>query len=284
MFNFRKNPYGMGYIKDKDDSRDYKIDNYTPLKEILENNSNDTSHIINENYFTPIKNQSSIGSCTAHAACALMEYYIKKRTGENYNLSEKFLYWTTRKLLGWENKDSGAYLRTTMQALTRFGVCEEKFARYNLKYLESPDWLQAALADDFKAETYIRIDVKGRSKQDIFEKIKTMINRDYPLQFGFRVFKNTIDNKTGNIAYPATSQKVTGGHAVVIVGYDDSYQITNKSNKKTTKGAFKIRNSWGTGWGDKGYGWLPYEYVLRGYASDFWVMFRADWIKLERFS
>ncbi len=47
------------------------------------------------------------------------------------------------------------------------------------------------------------------------------------------------------------------------VGYDDKMKIKNTgSGGVETTGALLIRNSWGTGWGDAGYGWLPYEYVL----------------------
>ena len=52
-----------------------------------------------------------------------------------------------------------------------------------------------------------------------------------------------------------------GGHAIVIVGYDEEKRL------------FTFRNSWGEDWGDKGYGYLPYDYVCdKDLASDFWVI------------
>jgi len=63
----------------------------------------------------------------------------------------------------------------------------------------------------------------------------------------------------------------------VAVGYDDNKVIKNTLCNKDTKGALLIRNSWGTGWDDNGYGWLPYEYVLRGFALDFWSLLRMGW-------
>ena len=277
---FRKKQ-GLGYIQDKKDTRDHSIDNVPTLKAISAVESPPKSIIPNES-FSPIKNQLQIGACTAFAATALMEYYIKRTTGKNYDLSEKFLYWVTRKLLGWEGKDSGAYLRTVMQALTRFGICEEKFAPYDQKFTEMPDWTHGALADDFKAETYMRIDTPDRTNQQVLDKIKALIFRKYPIQFGFSVFKNTMDRRTGDIYIPGKNTKQTGGHAVVITGYDDDKHIKDMDGN-VHRGALKIRNSWGKSWGDEGYGWLPYWYVLNGHANDFWLMFRADWIKLERF-
>jgi len=277
---FSSSKKGMGYVPDVEDSRDHSInDNHPLMKSSLKTGESEDAqrHIIPIVNFTPIKNQGKIGSCTAHAGVAIMEYYIKKRTHVDYDLSEKYLYWVTRRLLGWQKKDTGAYLRTVMQALTRFGVCEEKFSPYNENYVEEPSWVIGQLADDFQAETYLKLDKKGTSKTQVLSNIKRMINRNYPIVFGFTVFNKTINNQTGYISYPSRGSKIRGGHAVVIVGYDDNKRIG------TTTGAIKIRNSWGISWGENGYGWLPYRYITRGLANDFWMLFRADWVKLERF-
>jgi C1A family cysteine protease len=74
------------------------------------------------------------------------------------------------------------------------------------------------------------------------------------------------------------------GHAIVAVGYDDNLKITNKVDNKSTKGALLIRNSWGLGWGQAGYGWLPYDYALKGIAMDFWSMLRMEWVDTDQFT
>ena len=75
-----------------------------------------------------------------------------------------------------------------------------------------------------------------------------------------------------------------GGHAVVAVGYDDARVIenTNPGGGKTT-GAILVRNSWGTEWGDRGYGWLPDDYCLRGLARDWWSLLKSDWVETGQF-
>ena len=103
--------------------------------------------------------------------------------------------------------------------------------------------------------------------------------------FGFTVYNSynqaTPANK-GAIPYPAKGDRVAGGHAVVAVGYDDALQIKNGSAKATV-GALLIRNSWGAGWGDGGYGWLPYEYVLKGLATDWWSLISQEWVDTGNF-
>jgi len=70
----------------------------------------------------------------------------------------------------------------------------------------------------------------------------------------------------------------------VAVGYDDKMKIKNNYGKIETTGALLIRNSWGKVWGDQGCGWLPYEYVLKGLAEDFWSVTKKEWIDTEEFN
>jgi C1A family cysteine protease len=89
--------------------------------------------------------------------------------------------------------------------------------------------------------------------------------------FGFVVYVPSINQAavTGEIPYPAQGDRDEDGYAVVAVGYDDNKSIVNAElGGVETEGALLIRNSWGTEWGDGGYGWLPYAYVRMGLAID----------------
>jgi C1A family cysteine protease len=64
---------------------------------------------------------------------------------------------------------------------------------------------------------------------------------------------------------------------VVVVGYDNDLEIGENT------GALLIRNSWGTDWGEDGYGWLPYKYVTTGLAVDWWTLFKQEWLDTGEF-
>ena len=102
--------------------------------------------------------------------------------------------------------------------------------------------------------------------------------------FGFTVFSSISQAwDDGKIPYPCRGERILGGHAVVAVGFNDEIEIKNMICRSETTGALLIRNSWGTGWGDRGYGWLPYEYVLKGLAIDWWSLLRNEWVDTKKF-
>jgi len=85
--------------------------------------------------------------------------------------------------------------------------------------------------------------------------------------------------KTGKIPYPGPGEERRGNHALLAVGYDDNLKIRNRRPKgPVTVGALRIQNSWSEEWGEKGFGWVPYEFVSKGRAQDFWTLIKADWI------
>ena len=94
--------------------------------------------------------------------------------------------------------------------------------------------------------------------------MKACLASGYPFVFGFTVyesFESPQVAKTGVAALPGPSEAVVGGHAVLAVGYDDAQH------------SFLVRNSWGDGWGMKGYFTMPYAYLTQSdLSSDFWTI------------
>jgi C1A family cysteine protease len=235
-------------------------------------------------WFSPIEDQGSLGSCTANAGVGIVEYFERRAFGNHIDASRLFLYKATRNLLNWTG-DTGAYLRTTMEALTVFGVPPEKYWPYRITGFDvEPTAFCYSFAQNYQAISYFRHDTPGLPPADLLKNIKAWIAAGIPAMFGFTCYTSlNQSNSTGKIPYPASGERVIGGHAIVAAGYDDNITIRNSNNGQVTTGAFLIRNSWGTGWGMSGYGWLPYEYVLKRLAVDWWSLLKAEWINTNKF-
>lgn len=232
---------------------------------------------------SPIEDQGRLGSCTAHAGIGLVEYFERRAFGTHIDASRRFLYKTTRDLLHWEG-DTGAFLRTTMRAMVLFGVPPEEHWLYTDRkpdFDEEPSAFLYSYAESFRAIDYYRLDPPGTALDELLNRIKTYLAAGLPSMFGFRVYSSYTQAKKGEgkIPYPTPGESAVGGHAVDAVGYDDGMKIknTNQGARETT-GAFLIRNSWGTEWGADGYGWLPYEYVLKRLAVDWWSLLKQRWV------
>ncbi|WP_457593228.1 C1 family peptidase [Hydrogenimonas sp.] len=235
---------------------------------------------------SPVENQGALGSCTANAAAGVVEYYERRAFGRHINASRLFIYKATRDLMR-VTGDTGAWLRNTMGALTLAGVAPEKYWPYDIsKFDVEPPAFVYAVADNYEALRYFCHDPIGQniSKATVLARVKLYLAYGIPSMFGFFGFDSfNHSNVRGGIPFPCPGERAKWGHAIVAVGYDDNKKIKNTRCNKTTKGAFLIRNSWGAGWGDHGYGWLPYEYVLHGFARDFWSMLKMEWVDTKKF-
>ncbi len=236
---------------------------------------------------SPVEDQGMLGSCTAHAGVGLIEYYERRSFGRHLDASRLFLYKVTRNLMKLRG-DTGAYLRSTMGAMVLFGVPPESYWPYTddeNTFDREPPAFCYAFAQNYQTIKYFRHDPAGAKASEVLHSLKTYLAKGFPFIFGFSVY-NSIEQAeaTGYIPFPSPRERMEGGHAVMAVGYDDKLEITNSFSQEKTKGALLIRNSWGTGWGDHGYGWLPYEYVLRGLAEDFWSILKKEWVDTTAFA
>lgn len=294
---------GMGWLPDYPDFRDYTIEyDEVAFKHQLLGQKDSVKALLKKvgvtkqtiklktsidlrQWCSAIEDQLSLGSCTAHAGVGLVEYFERKAFGKHLDASRLFLYKVTRNLMHWTG-DTGAFLRTTMAAMVLFGVPPEEFWRYIISdYDKEPSGFLYAFAQNYQTIRYYRYDPPSTPTDVLLNRIKTNIAAGLPSMFGFTVYSSINQaNTSGKIPFPTGGERRLGGHAIDAVGYDDNMKIKNTNpGGIETKGALLIRNSWGVGWGDNGYGWLPYEFVLKGLAIDWWSIIKQEWIDTGAF-
>lgn len=236
----------------------------------------------------PIVDQEHVNACTANAAAGLIGFFENKAFGTSLAASRLFIYKVTRNYLG-TLADNGAYLRTTMQTLATFGAPPEKYWPYWTALVDvEPPTFDYVLARNYRTTAYYRYDPAGIPRDELLYRIKSHLNANLPAMFGFSVFPSSFQAlHSGKIPYPSPSELPMDGHAMVVVGYDDNMEIDNVNPLTgvtlSTTGAFIIRNCWGTSWGEKGYGYLPYKYVLNNLANDWWSLIKQEWVDTGNF-
>jgi C1A family cysteine protease len=294
---------GTGWIPPTVDPRDFTAghDVITPITDALAQKlkakrkskllTAPPSSVDLRQWCSPIEDQGGLGSCTANAAMGVVEYFERRSCGKHIDGSRRFVYKTTRNLIG-VTGDTGAWLRNAMGALALCGVPNERYWPYtdvDPDFDIEPPQFVYAVADNFEALKYFAHDPLGANvpRQAVLDSVRKYLAIGVPSMFGFFGYPSfDSGDAAGHVPLP-TQEELAGdpawGHAIAAVGYDDGLKIKNTIDNKTTTGALLFRNSWGTVWGDKGYGWMPYDYVLAGMALDFWSLIKMEWINSERF-
>jgi C1A family cysteine protease len=207
----------------------------------------------------PVYDQGQLGSCSANAIGAAMEFDEMKQSFPNVFVpSRLFIYYNERVIEGTVNTDSGAQIRDWIKSISTFGDCPETLWPYDItKFTQKPPQTCYAQAKKYQAVQYQRL------TQDL-NQFKGCLASGYPFVFGFTVYESFESQQvaqTGHVPMPSSGEKTVGGHAVLAVGYDDANQW------------FLVRNSWGTGWGMAGYFTIPYAYPLNSnLSSDLWTV------------
>lgn len=213
-----------------------------------------------------VYDQGYLGSCVSHAVASAIEFSHSQRPNDpdvpdfleedrKFPVSRLFMYYEARKAFGMETVDSGAYVRDVMRVAYNIGAPRESGWKYSEeKFADKPPRRSYKYAPYHKISSYKSVAVN-------VAEVRGALMQELPVVIGVCVFDSFYDNPDGDIELPRSRDEFYGGHAVLLVGYDDSTR------------RFKFLNSWGQSWGRAGYGTLPYSYVSDpGLGDDYWVL------------
>lgn len=204
----------------------------------------------------PVYDQGNLGSCTANAIAGAYQYEQIRNGIKSFPPSRLFVYYNERVMEGTVKEDAGAMIRDGIKSLVKLGVCPEKQWQYSdsgTKFTRKPSVKCYAEALNHQLLKYQR--VMGISM------IQQSLVAGYPVVAGFSVYDSFESDevaRTGNVPAPAATEDLLGGHAILIVGYDN--------------GRWIIRNSWAADWGDKGYCYMPFAIPF----TDCWNMQKTE--------
>jgi C1A family cysteine protease len=262
----RRKTARYGWIPDLPDQRDYT---YAAPKHV-------TAAIPAQVDLRPqcpkeVYDQGRIGSCTANAIAGALEFDMIKQGLEVFTPSRLFIYYNERVMEGSVQSDAGAMIRDGIKSVASQGDCPESKWTYDDTPADPttnvfPPGAKAATEPppECYAEAVQHKALVYRSITQNLADMKGCLAEGYPFVYGFTVYPSFESREvasTGWVPMPAQGENAIGGHAVLAVGYDDDDRV------------FICRNSWGAGWGDAGYFYMPYAYLLDdNYANDFWTI------------
>jgi len=211
----------------------------------------------------PVDNQGQLSDCVADGTCTALEF-VQIRNGRPFvKLSRLFVYYDARLQTHDTANDTGTYVRLAFASLTSIGTCPETAWPYDPSMVFTrPSWASYQAAYPNKCTSFYNIDpdVVSAGGSGLVNAIKSALQAQHPVVFGMTVdaaYQNI--GSDGIVAMPSANRVGPGGHCQVLVGYDDNRQV------------WIVQNSWGVGWGDNGFAYVPYGYLDASGASDLWV-------------
>jgi hypothetical protein len=214
-------------------------------------------------WMTPVEDQGALGSCTSNALAGALEYLVRRETGEHVDVSRLFIYFNQRLWDDSVREDVGAAVSHGVRVLAKVGAPLEQLWPYDRRLfaVQPPERVYREAAR-FRLKDWWSVPIDRHA-------IEACLAGGFPIVFGTRVTESFMNvGRTGLVPMIGARDRDDakhGRHALLLCGYDAPRQL------------FVIRNSWGTDWGDGGYGYLPYDYFLnREWTRNAWALRLTD--------
>lgn len=206
-------------------------------------------------FFNPVKNQLEVGSCTSFAAVAMYEAMMNQANIEgDTDMSPAYLFYYSNIITG--RPEGGSNFHEQFEVLGTHGVCYEQLYAYDINSLSA----QPSEAAEEDAKNHRVLSAKqiplfnSSDKSDTLKRNHTQLtsalSEGYPIGISLKLFED-FGKKGAFILHPddTPNAKEEGRHAMVIVGYSEENDF------------YIVRNSWGEGFGENGYCYIPTAYI-----------------------
>ena len=202
-------------------------------------------------WISPVKNQGELGTCWTFATFAVLETQLIKVGKGVYDFSEKNM----ANLHGFEwTPEEGGNFDMSAAYLLRWGGA---VAESNDVYVTTlADWTQSPmLVSEMRVQNVVQFPMLGASNTSTQE-LKSAIMSYGAVGVAMR-WGGSYYHSASN-AYYCYGTPIEG-HAVTVVGWNDDFPHTAFKVDPGVDGAWLVKNSWGSGWGDNGYFWVSYN-------------------------
>lgn len=207
--------------------------------------------------FPPVYDQANLHCSVPCSVLSVWRFFCNKTQSESDPPSRIHLHQLTSLI---DSNDKSLSIKNCLHVLEKVGVVSEEVIGFG-EYPEVDEHFSGIESKPPKLIKYRRVEQNK-------EQFKRALDAGYPIIFGLSLYSSALTDgtrKTGVIKMPTKSDQVVGGMCMVLVGYDNEQKM------------WIVRNNWGGDWGERGYGYIPFNYLTNPQlAQNFWVIYKLE--------